>query len=121
MRLTTSDLRLSPSDLSAFLGCRHRTGLDSAVFAAGNMKRPEMELIRWRRPSASEARTTSARIVDSLREQGLASSRLIRKQATDFRVARTLEAMQDGAETSSSRPRSSGRGRGRLRGHPAAV
>ena len=33
MHVDADRLRLSPSDLSAFLGCRHRTGLDLAVVA----------------------------------------------------------------------------------------
>ena len=40
MFLRSGTLVLSPTDLSAFLGCRHRTGLDLAV-AHGELEKPE--------------------------------------------------------------------------------
>ena len=96
MRLTTSDLRLSPSDLSAFLGCRHRTGLDLAV-AAGSMKRPE-----WTDPMTEALRRRGAEheraYVESLRTLGLGIVEIDQKQPPDGRVAQTLEAMRSGAE-----------------------
>lgn len=39
MRVIDSALVLSPTDLSGFLTCRHRTGLDLAV-ASGALERP---------------------------------------------------------------------------------
>ena len=96
MRLTTSDLRLSPSDLSAFLGCRHRTGLDLAV-AAGNMKRPE-----WTDPMTEALRRRGAEheraFAESLRRLGLEIVEIDQEQPPDARVAQTLEAMRSGAE-----------------------
>ena len=96
MLLTASDLRLSPSDLSGFLGCRHRTGLDLAV-AAGSLKRPE-----WSNPMTEALRQRGAEheraYVESLRAQGLQISEIDQKQSPDARVAETLEAMRRGAE-----------------------
>ena len=96
MRLTTSDLRLSPSDLSAFLGCRHRTGLNLAV-AAGSMKRPE-----WTDPMTEALRRRGAEheraFAESLRRLGPRDCRDRSGAATDARVAQTLEAMRSGAE-----------------------
>ena len=96
MRLTTSDLRLSPSDLSAFLGCRHRTGLDLAV-AAGSMKRPE-----WTDPMTEALRRRGAEheraFAESLRRLGLEIVEIDQEQPPDARVAQTLEAMRSGAE-----------------------
>ena len=96
MRLTTSDLRLSPSDLSAFLGCRHRTGLDLAV-AAGSMKRPE-----WTDPMTEALRRRGAEheraFAESLRRLGLGIVEIDQEQPPDARVAQTLEAMRSGAE-----------------------
>ncbi len=96
MRLTTSDLRLSPSDLSGFLGCRHRTGLDLAV-AAGSLKRPEWtdsmtEALRRRGAEHERA------YVESLRTLGLGMVEIDPKQPPGGRVAQTLEAMRSGAE-----------------------
>jgi uncharacterized protein len=96
MRLTASDLRLSPSDLSAFLGCRHRTGLALAV-AAGSLKRPE-----WTNPMTEALRQRGAEhergYVESLRKTGLQIAEIEPKQSPDARVAQTLDAMRRGAE-----------------------
>jgi predicted RecB family nuclease len=96
MRLIISDLRLSPSDLSGFLGCRHRTGLDLAV-AAGSLKRPE-----WTDPMTEALRRRGAEheraYVESLRTVRLGIVEIDQKQPPDGRVAQTLEAMRSGAE-----------------------
>lgn len=69
MFLRGSQLILSPSDLSAFLGCTHRTGLDLAV-AGGVLDPPE-----WRDGMADALRQRGLeheqRYVASLRAQGL--------------------------------------------------
>ena len=96
MRLTTSALRLSPSDLSAFLACRHRTGLDLAV-AAGGLKRPE-----WTNTMTDALRQRGAEheraYVENLRTLGLGIVEIGQEQPPDARVAQTLEAMRTGAE-----------------------
>jgi len=42
MRLSGDQLQLAPTDLSTFVGCRHRTGLELAV-AHGALYRPADE------------------------------------------------------------------------------
>ena len=70
MFLRSGSLVLSPTDLSAFLGCRHRTGLDLAV-AHGALDRPE-----WRDAMGEALRARGLaheqQYVDWLRGQGLA-------------------------------------------------
>ena len=65
-----SQLILSPTDLSAFLGCRHRTGLDLAV-AHGVLAKPD-----WRdamgQALRERGRAHEQEYVDWLRAQGLA-------------------------------------------------
>ena len=51
MFMRSGTLVLSPTDLSAFLGCRHRTGLDLAV-AHGELEKPE-----WRDAMGEALRT----------------------------------------------------------------
>ena len=75
MYLRSSTLVLSPTDLSAFLACRHRTGLDLAV-ARGALEKPE-----WRDP-----------IGQALRERGLEHERhylqWLRDQGLQVRISR---------------------------------
>src|SRR5687767_3978667 len=96
MRLTAAALRLSPSDLSGFLGCRHRTGLDLAV-EAGNLKVP-----RWSNPMTDALRQRGVEherlYVESLRTLGFQIAGIDQTQSTDARVAQTLEAMRRGTE-----------------------
>src|SRR5829696_6963198 len=96
MRLSAAALRVSPSDLSGFLGCRHRTGLDLAV-EAGHLKVPG-----WSNPMTDALRQRGAEheraYVESLRTQGFQIADIDQKQSTDSRVAQTLEAMRRGTE-----------------------
>ena len=90
-------LVLSPTDLAAFLGCRHRTGLDMAA-AQGVLKRPhfddpKLELL-FARGDLHEAA-----YVDSLRADGRAVVDLDDEKMDRARSARlTIEAMAAGAD-----------------------
>ncbi len=70
MFLRSGTLVLSPTDLSAFLGCRHRTGLDLAV-AHGDLEKPD-----WRDAMGEALRARGLaheqHYVEWLRGQGLA-------------------------------------------------
>lgn len=94
MHLHDSGLRLSPSDLSSFLGCRHRTGLDLAV-AHGALTKPV-----WNDPVAEALRERGAAheraYVDKLRAEGFDVVEIDSERDLDARVAATLDAMQSG-------------------------
>ena len=96
MRVDGLNLRLSPSDLSGFLGCRHRTGLDLAV-AMGRLPRPA-----WSDPVAQALRDRGAEheraYVDSLRAQALQVVEINDAALPEARVADTLAAMRGGAD-----------------------
>jgi predicted RecB family nuclease len=89
-------LRLSPSDLSGFLECRHRTGLDLAV-ASGHVQRP-----RWSDPIAQALRERGLAheqsYVQSLEGLGLRASRVPEDTDVDSRVAATIDAMRSGVD-----------------------
>jgi uncharacterized protein len=91
MQAMAGAVTLSPTDLSAFLGCRHRTGLDLAA-ALGLLERP-----RWTDPFAEilqqRGEAHERQFVDSLRGQGLAVADV---RDADDRAAATLQAMQSG-------------------------
>ena len=96
MRHTNGSHTLSASDLSAFLGCRHRTALDMAV-AVGARSRPYQPPdplldALWQRGLAHEAR-----YVDSLRA---ASREIVDLRDGDFaaRAAGTARAMREGVD-----------------------
>ena len=76
MHVDADRLRLSPSDLSSFLGCRHRTGLDLAVLASVLAK-----------PIQDDAR------VQALRDRGAAHERAyverLRSEGRDLVVIAT--------------------------------
>jgi predicted RecB family nuclease len=97
MHLVGTDLRLSPSDLSGFLGCRHLTGLDLAV-AHGLLPKPvqnDAVLEAMRRRGAEHEQA----YVDSLRANGLAVVAIPTTNADiAARAAATLQAMRDGAQ-----------------------
>src|SRR4051812_43958337 len=97
MQLLGQELVLSATDLSNFLGCRHRTALDMAV-ALGARKKPWLPHdplleVLWKRGADHEKR-----YVDSLRAQGRGIVDLNSDFASDVRVAHTLEAMRAGAD-----------------------
>lgn len=93
MRVSTGSISRSPTDLSAFLGCRHRTGLDLAV-ALGLLPKPE-----WFDPAAALLRERGEaherQFVNSLRSQGVT---LVDLRGADDAFARTVAAMQAGAD-----------------------
>ncbi len=95
MRLTGTDLVLSATDLSNFLGCRHRTALDLAA-AMGARDRPYRHdpLLVLLRKLGEEHEAAHLRSVE---HDGLPVVRLGDVQDRDERLARTLDAMRAGA------------------------
>jgi len=95
MRLHASRLVLSPTDLAAFLSCRHRTGLDLAV-AQGELAPPA-----WRDPLGQAFRERGLAheraYVEWLRGQGLQVADLSSVDPADAEV-HTREAMRAGAD-----------------------
>src|SRR5688500_9302908 len=98
MKLNGPNLELSATDLSNFLGCRHRAGLDLAVAYGGRKKPyvaadPLLELL-WARGVEHEAA-----YVESLRASGRSITDLREyDQDRDEHVMKTLEAMRAGAD-----------------------
>jgi len=93
MRTSGSTIELSASDLSWFLGCRHRTALDLAV-AHGQRKAPNwvdpvLELLRER------GLAHERRYADALRAKGLTVIDLAEYSGSDA-VERSLNAMRAG-------------------------
>ena len=96
MHLDAGVLRLSPSDLSAFLGCRHRTGLDLGV-AHKVLERPArndsmLDALRDRGAKHEQA------YVKNLLDQGLHVVEIDVNQSVADRARATREAMAAGAE-----------------------
>ncbi|MGE5098864.1 MAG: nuclease, partial [Deltaproteobacteria bacterium] len=96
MHVHGHDLVLSATDLSNFLGCRHRTGLDMEV-AYGNRRRPYrddplLELL-WQRGDEHEKR-----FVESLRAEVRTLVDLGGLDDPVERVAVTLEEMAKGTD-----------------------
>jgi predicted RecB family nuclease len=95
MHVDADRLRLSPSDLSSFLGCRHRTGLDLAV-ARRVLHKPD-----WNDPAAQALRDRGAAheraYVASLRARGLDVVEIDQALTAEQRVAASLDAMRAGA------------------------
>src|SRR4051812_12373012 len=96
MRFLNGQLNLAATDLSAFLGCRHRTALDLDV-AAGVRKRPYFEdpmlgLLSKRGLEHEQA------YVQSLADQGLRIVDLSAIADRDALVAATIDAMRGGAD-----------------------
>ncbi|MGI8843915.1 MAG: TM0106 family RecB-like putative nuclease, partial [Gemmatimonadaceae bacterium] len=97
MHLRDGELVLSATDLSSFLGCRHRTALDMAV-ALGDRNKPRQYEdplldILWKRGLEHERR-----YVESLRASRRSISELGDVKNPDDRVAATLAAMREGSE-----------------------
>src|SRR5262249_60470399 len=95
MRATDSGIELSASDLSRFLGCRHRTGLDLAV-ALGQLEAPTrvdpaLKLLQERGLAHEKA------YVERISGNGAWTSDLSELFGTDA-VARTREAMEAGLD-----------------------
>ncbi len=96
MRQDGPTLSLSATDLSNFLGCRHRTALDMEA-AAGTRKRPHfddplLELLFQRGIDHEKA------YVDSLRAAGRSIADLSHLQSREELVAATGAAMRGGAD-----------------------
>jgi uncharacterized protein len=104
MRVVDGELRLAPTDLSSFLSCRHRTGLDLAAargeIGAPFRADPFAEMLR-RHGEAHERR-----YVESLRAQGLRVVDLGAMEGTEP----TVEAMRSGAEVITQAALGDGRG-----------
>lgn len=95
MRLSGSTIDLSASDLSQFLGCRHRTALELAV-ARGERKSPN-----WVDPVAAllleRGLIHERNYVSSLAAKGVKIVELAEFSGDDA-VARSLEALRSGAQ-----------------------
>src|SRR5262249_34371870 len=96
MRPDGSALSLSATDLSNFLGCRHRTALEMQA-AAGTRQRPHFEdplldLLTQRGLDHERA------YVDSLRAIGRAIADLRHVKGREDLLAATASAMHDGAD-----------------------
>jgi uncharacterized protein len=93
MRLIESDFEFSASDVSRFLGCRHRTGLDLAV-ALG-----KLQPSAWVDPLAQILRARGLdheqRYADELRDQGLETVDLAEYQGHSG-VEPTIQSMRGG-------------------------
>jgi hypothetical protein len=96
MHVDSDRLRLSPSDLSSFLGCRHRTGLDLAV-VAGALEKPAQDDVRVQALRDRGAAHERA-YVDSLRARGIDLVVIDHEQPLSGRLTATLGAMRAGAE-----------------------
>ena len=94
MRLVESAVEFSASDLSRFLGCHHRTGLDLAV-AQGLLSRP-----KWVDPALQVLQERGLeherQYVDALAAEGLTAMDLSEYEGLPAEQ-RTLEAMRAGA------------------------
>ena len=111
MKLFEDHLSLSPTDLSYFLGCRHRTALELSV-AHGIRRRPV-----WNDPLLEVlfalGRDHERRYVDSLATSGVRLVDLSSLQQRDEAIARTLEALHLGVDVVVQGALASGRWYGR--------
>ncbi len=102
MRLVDDLLVLAPTDLSTFLSCRHRTGLDLAA-ARHVLKKPTYE-DPYAAMLAERGEAHEQQYVESLRAQGLDVVHIPRGEGRPTaeslarHTAETLAAMQAGAE-----------------------
>lgn len=96
MRATADHLVLSPTDLSVFLGCRHRTALDLAV-ARGALAKPE-----WADPFAQALADRGLeheqRYLATLRADGRTVAEIASDVTPEAAVAATRQAMAAGAD-----------------------
>src|SRR5436190_451926 len=88
---------LSATDLSNFLGCAHRTGLDLAV-AFGAISAPPPILDAALRLLQERGAAHEQAYIQHLRDQGLKVIEIPIEVAKDVRVAQTLEALKSGAD-----------------------
>ena len=90
MRLIADTIELSATDVSNFLGCRHRTGLDLAVALGAPQPHRHDPLVEALRARGEEH---ERRYVDSLVAQGLD---VLDLRGVDDRPARTVSAIRGG-------------------------
>lgn len=95
MRAAGTTIELSASDVSQFLGCRHRTALDLAVAkglrSALEFLNPALDVLQQR------GFEHERRYVDALRREGFEVLDLT-EGATEHVIRRTSEAMRAGAD-----------------------
>src|SRR6476646_3744742 len=97
MRMTDEAAVLAATDLSNFLACRHRSGLDLAA-AMGSLKLPaaplDVALKLLREKGAAHERA----YVEYLRAQGLTVVEIPVDAAPEERVSHTVAALKSGAD-----------------------
>src|SRR5271156_1485201 len=95
MRFSEGNLEIGPTDLSAFLACRHKTALDMAV-ARGLREAP-----KWNDPAVAilqkRGQYHERRYTAELASHGL-NILSIENHHGEEAVRRTLEAMKAGAD-----------------------
>ncbi|MGE3274963.1 MAG: TM0106 family RecB-like putative nuclease [Vicinamibacterales bacterium] len=96
MQRVDGRLVLSATDLSSFLSCRHRTGLDMAV-ADGSLARPKVD-DPFVDALQKKGLAHETRFVNWLRAQGLRVVDVPDSGRVEDRRAATLEAMRGGAD-----------------------
>src|SRR5687768_2275460 len=99
MRLNGSDLTLSATDLSNFLGCRHRTALDLAL-AHGHRKRRHYGMDPILEVLIARGNAHEKQYVDSLRSVGKTVVDLsqFKTQDRSSHVEATIDAMRGGCD-----------------------
>jgi predicted RecB family nuclease len=99
MWLHRSELTLSATDLSSFLGCRHRTGLDLAVARGGRAKpykRPEDPLLEVLQKRGMEHEQAYVASLAAAGHKVTDLNHINHFEQPDKLVEATLEAMQRG-------------------------
>ena len=97
MRIENDSAVLAATDLSNFLGCGHRTGLDLAV-AFGAIPAPPPVLDAALRLLQERGSAHEQAYIEHLRDQGLEVIEIPTEAPKDARVARTLEALKSGPD-----------------------
>jgi uncharacterized protein len=94
LRHSSDSFRFAATDLSAFVGCRHRTALDMLV-ATGKLPEPPGRFDPHMQALRDKGAKHEQRYVDSLRDQGLTVRDV--REAGD-RAAATLTSLRDGVD-----------------------
>src|SRR5436190_15311507 len=97
MRVVSNTVVLAATDLSNFLACEHRTGLDLAA-AVGAIPAPNAQLDAAVRLLRERGEAHERAYVDHLRRQRLNVVEIPNEEAPDVRVAGTLDALRSGAD-----------------------
>jgi predicted RecB family nuclease len=100
MRLSGSDLTLSATDLSNFLGCRHRTALDLAAVHGHRQRRRRGNMDPLLEVLIARGNAHEQQYVDSFRAQGRTVVDLteFKNQERDAHVDATIAAMREGPD-----------------------